>query len=444
MLDEEIQEEKSAIEKGQETVQKTKNTFEVFKKMLHFIKAVIMAFTTPAFWIILFAIILLYILVSLSYVVGPLKFGSVCSDNGAPSIERVEAERKSSVIGGYLSADEYISKDSAAYLAQLAEKYKNNFSMQTGVPNGCSTKCLQEKMLKGDNLDNVKLGPFKLSGANAQALITRAIAENKEWTDSSVQLATLKVLLSNEGRKNNSAIGQDNKTKDSIKQINKLLGLQSNGKDVEEYAKKTKEFLKNIKGDISGCVQMGTGKGKGRTEGGSATDNSGFGGSIDASGLIAFLESFCSEHKISTPGSFGAEQATDAMKEAKRMAEEKGGADPSGNIYSSCDRLAATGMKNFVDPDFPWGNVAAQVNYMESNPSKYQKVSNCERQSGDIITWSTGRNGHGHIAIFGVNQQGQEMVYQASFKDYLPYKSKAFDCNYSGGGRTIQYWRPIQ
>lgn len=434
----------------QDEINKWEEIAEFSKRMLKKISKAIVdlitLFINPYTWLIIISVVLIIGIFSFSQVVGPPSFSVECSDNGVPKIETVEDDYKVNAIYSYLVNNSKISKEVAGYIALYSKdnyyNYKKSYykfpirNTLITIPEfenqyDCDTYCLFELVNRNAFPDGVTLGLYNFSGEDSYNLIQRAVIEKTSWEDSSVQLAILKITLENKGI-------------NTVEQAAQFLKQELTGADIDYYKEKSKQLSETLKtGDITGCVSMGTGRGIGRVDGGGAIDTGAF-GALDMSSLIDFLESYNSSKIIYTKGQTGEMQATQEMIAAKLLAEEKGGKDPIGNLYSSCDRNVATALKAMeIDVNFPWGAVRHQIQYMESQPTKWAKVSNEQRASGDVVTWGTG-----HIAIYGINSSGQEMFYQASHYDYLPFKSKAPPTSYQGDNfgpngsfRQIQYWR---
>lgn len=423
-----VQQIKNSVQK---ILQRLRDIFKLIMDLLSFI-------VSPHGLIIIATIVLCFLVYEGSKVVGPISFKEYCNEDGVPDIKNIEKEYKLGAIAGYFVKNNAMSSEVASYLALTLE----NADWEKIEGSTCEdTECLYKELTQNIMMGNpnvIKIGPLGLSGTEALKLVVRAKNSKKEWLNKELQLIYIKEKVLKENN-----INDEKRAKEGIKNVSRLFGKTLSEAELNEELAKAKEFAENNKVSLGGCVSMGQGGNKSRQDGGEARDGSI--ASLDMSNLITFLESVCLENLVSANGTNGASLATPEMIEGKNLAEEKGGSGHA-NWYASCDRLVAMALKAVeVDIEFPWGSASYnQIEYLKSSP-KWEEISCEERQSGDIIHWGKVGSGHGHIAIYGVNDKGEEREYQASYKSYIPRKTAARSCEaLQRGSRPITVWRKVE
>ena len=297
------------VQRAQETAEQIKKTINTTKTVGNILLKIIQFLISPPGLIALAALTIIWIIFSFSLISGPTKFGSVCQPNGAPEVELLPEEERKSAVANYLVGSGGISKYSSAYLTELAmAKETTDFSKSLGLPKDCDTKCLYNKMLNNEiDMTKVKVGGFNLTGEDAAQLISEAYRNDKEWTSSSVQLAYLQKMVSGSATAEDSPLTSDDKekTEESIKKINNILGISMSDSQVKDFAKKSIKTGDEASSDSASCVPMGTGQCVGRMDGGGATCDGGNGGSANiGGGAIKDLEEVLGK-QVDMDGAYG-------------------------------------------------------------------------------------------------------------------------------------------
>lgn len=420
-----------AIQTAKKIKQLIVNISKLIMNLLSFIASPMGLITT-------ILLVLVLVIHSGSYILGPIQFSNVCNENGTPKIEGLEGEERNGAMYGYFEERLGVSREAAIYIAKLENK--NGYGNIEGANSeNCDLDCLIGISLDPERKEKLKIGAFGISGDDAYELLIKAKDMGKDWKDPAVQLDIVAEKISNAGVDKVNILKDPMQSEQAIKTIAEIFGrtlsnteLNNIKKEVEEEAKKTKDDKNEIK-----CVTMGSGLGKSRIHGGSAYDTSGglyanFEG-LDFTDIVTFMNSFATDKPVHPPivgykgnkpiYGTGPENANAEYIAARKKAEEKSGTS-GGNYYASCDRFVATVVKAMeIDINFPWGGAATQINYMR-NSKCWGEVNLNDIESGDIVGWNpAGKNiydGHGHVGIYADNH-----FYEASYGWKYPHKWKA-------------------
>lgn len=393
-------------------------TKRVIVWMIKLITGILSFFVTPLGLTVLILCFGALTIVSLTQILGQEDYTVTQYSNQAPRLENVKDEDRMIYTAAYLQAQGFPST-LANYIAQVGD-YQNFTYISDGE--GCDASCQLERIDK-----SVSVGAWKVSGLAAQKTFQNAVIMNLPYTDSRVQLTSMRDVYREHVDKITVA---EDETDLYTQQVNELYGIHP--KNSKELLSKTKDIQVKVDKIISAFMPR-TGLKNGRIKGANNLDGSSSStGSIDTSDMIAFLESFCLDHKVTVGFTTGEAEATDNMKKAKQQAEERGGKD-DGRWYASCDRLVATAYKGMnIDPQIPWGGALVIGNYLASHTDKWKEVTDEKRESGDVLVYR--ENGCHHVALYGVNAKGEKMLYQAShygggYPGYLPMKTPVKDEN---------------
>lgn len=383
-------------------------------------------------------LVLVLVIYSGSYILGPIQFSNVCNENGTPKIEGLKGKERNGAMYGYFEERLGISREAAVYIAKLEDK--NGYGNIEGVnKENCDLDCLIEIALNPDKKEKLKIGAFGLSGDDAYELLMKAKDMGKDWKDPAVQLDMVAEKISNSGVDKVNILKDPMQSEKAIKTIAEIFErtlsnteLNNIKKEVKKEADKTKDDKNEIK-----CVTMGSGLGKSRIHGGSAYDTSGglyanFEG-LDFTDIVTFMNSFATDKPVHPPiigykngkpiYGTGPENANSEYIAAKRKAEKNSTKD-SDVYWASCDRFVATVVKAMeIDVNFPWGGAANQITYMK-NSKCWGEVNLNDIESGDIVGWNpAGKNvydNHGHVGIYADNH-----FYEASYGWKYPHKWRA-------------------
>lgn len=433
----------------QKTIVKMNELKQHLQRLAHFVKALInvigITLPNPVFWVCCLVVVLIYVSVSINDVFGKQDFESITTNNivNIQNLSNLSGEDKEQSVSNYFS--DTLNSETSAYLGYLFNskftKFDNsNIKSIKEIPKDCNTECLI-KTIKKKKIDNLQLGVFNFKNENALALLNTAKDMNKEWTDTEVQLSLIKSLVAEESFKESSALNRTD-IKEIALVINSLFGITSSDKELQDFEKTANEKIDNLEKIKKANMGMGMGNGLGRTDGGDAFGDGFFvgSGSLDASSVIAYMESFCSETKINVKGDLSGKSVITAEMRAAKERAMAVKPDPQKDLYASCDRFVATVIIGLgIDTSFPWGNSQGQRAYMENHPELYQKVDSKQAKPGDIVTFRQNNGAsHAHISIWGENK-----IYQASYHDYVPYKSNQSDPCIDYLGRTCQVFRYV-
>lgn len=235
------------------------------------------------------------------------------------------------------------------------------------------------------------------------------------WSDLDLQLEFLKLELEGTGptgtynRDQVLAHGFDDPN-ETVEHYTEAweLGFTRAGKPMlENRIEYAHEFLDMYSPGNNGSIGSG--------RGGACLRNS---GGADMSDAIALAVSMSypteAESRVPSGDPWGQRHALPAYVEAKREAEATaGGPDPMGDLYASCDRLVATVVRLFMDPNMPWGATQHQYQYLESHPDWQRYDTKSEAEPGDV--WVT--TGPGHIVLYLGDVDGRDMISHASYMD---------------------------
>lgn len=333
---------------------------------------------------------------------GPQRFGSICEANGAPQIELIDKEKQAGTVANYFNYGGSISKGASAYLANMAStKTGTDFTQSTGIPEGCNTQCIYDKMLAGEiDMSKLKLGAFNLQREDAAQLITTAIREGKEWTNSSTQLAYLQKMVAGSAVTKDSKINseEDEDLADAIRQINSTIGISLSEAQIAKEVEAAKETKDSIKGKAESCKPMGDGSCAGRMDGGDAgctKKGKGSGSGEVGGGDISVLEEVL-DTQVDMDGAYGG-QCWDLTNFYLQKLGSKGIAGQSGRAgmigHEFKGQLESEGFEVILDPSLS------------------------DIKPGDVVNTRPGRGFsdpyYGHTGIVGeVKADGSFIVYE--------------------------------
>ena len=122
---------------------------------------------------------------------------------------------------------------------------------------------------------------------------------------------------------------------------------------------------------------------------------------------------------LAYPYTAGSSGQKDAYTKAHK--EHNGYFRDDGWTYTDCGIFVGTVMRMSVDPNFPVVWSPDQINYVKSNPDKYQIITNPTletMQPGDIIMW--GIDGGTHSAFYGGDLGDGHNIIDASARERVP------------------------
>lgn len=421
--------------KAKIAAQKAKRAVKAFAKTLAKSVGIL---ASPNTWLVMLLVVIVVFVMSFFKVFGPINIQEMCTNEGIPILDELKDDQKEGAFVAYFT-ERGISKEAAIYVASIADITSSNFGESKGIPDSCDNDCIEEILKDDSKLEQVEIGPYRIKGEYAKTLLTQALEDKSDWRRPERQLPIILNMLNNASAKPGSEIKDPDKGSNVklIDELSDLFGVNLSGKDLSVASNNINKKKNNLN-EIT-CVSMGTGKGRGRMDGGSATDTSGgpladFAG-LDMSNLVNFMNSFVTTTRVKAPiigydsnnnpiYGYGPEKADPKYIAAKEIAEQNGGKDPGGAIYASCDRFVATTLKaQNIDTNFKWGNAAAQIDYMKAHKC-WQEVDASKPQDGDVVGWYANPGSkcgpHGHIAIYAEGN-----LYEASYKDAYPAKSRA-------------------
>lgn len=415
------------------TVRGVRKTGKAILGFFGFLANAIATLCTPIGLVLILLLIIVWATVSGNFVYGPIEFSNVCNDNGTPKVQNLEGEEREGAIYSYFIDRIGVSKEAAAYIAELENK--NNYDKVIGANSkDCDTDCLIALSLDPKYKDKLSLGAFNLRGDDAYNLLMKSKDSGVDWTDPSLQLDVVAEKVSGIMPDKGTILKDPMQAEKAIKEIAALFGRELSKNELNRAKDKVKKKSKTVEEGKVQCVTMGSGQGRSRLVGGSATDTSGtnftnFDG-LDFDDIVSFMNSFVEDHIVQPPiigytksgapiRGTGIENANQNYIKAKRKAEQVGGKD-SDQYWASCDRFVATVIKAMeIDVNFPWGGAANQMNYMQ-NSKCWGQVNLSDIDSGDVVTWTPVANiydGHGHIGIFA-----DDHFYEASYGYKYPHK----------------------
>lgn len=398
-----------------------------------FLLNTLVALCTPVGLVLILLLLIVWASVSGSLVYGPIEFSNVCNDNGTPKVQNLEGEEREGAIYSYFIDRVGVSKEAAAYIAELENK--NNYDKVIGANSqDCDIDCLIALSIDPNYKDKLSLGAFSLRGDDAYNLLMKSKESGVDWKDPSLQLDVVAEKVSSIMPDKGVILKDPMQSEKAIKEIAALFGRELSNKDLNKAKDKVKKKSETVEEGKVQCVTMGSGQGRSRITGGSATDTSGtnftnFDG-LDFDDIVSFMNSFVEDHVVHPPiigytkdgapiYDTGIGKANQNYIKAKRKAEQLGGKD-SDKYWASCDRFVATVIKAMeIDVKFPWGGAANQMHYMESSKC-WGQVNLNDISSGDVVTWTPVANiydGHGHIGIYA-----DEHFYEASYGYKYPHK----------------------
>lgn len=280
---------------------------------------------------------------------------------------------------------------------------------------------------------NVGLGlaQWTWNPGRSGALIDKARETNTKWYEIQPQLELLQDEMNGAYANPLKGGGFTDSSGKSIEEMSVIFhDIFEGSADSSEMKKRRGEAARKVSEQYVG------GSATGGRSGGSCTRGS----SADMSSSIALAISIAyrpdEAHKGITSDGKGRNVAKPEYIEAKEMAMEKNFDDlQGGELYASCDRVVATILKNTLDPEIPWGNVAAQEAYFDSTPEKYQEIMTPEEtQPGDIFLINQGA-GNEHIVFYIGDYEGTDSIVQGSWNTEVAIIKNAYVKQDMGAGR---------
>lgn len=463
------------ISENNETVKKAVKAKETIAKSAAAVKAAVSSIAVignllvnPFFWVAVIVGIVLIAVISTFSIIGGNDYNKVCDSNGVGGVlvgDDVDDFTRQSAIASWLMSTPFEVMGGQPFTREQAMGIMGNFLEESY---GANPKTIQDDatMTRWMECDNDCVAKFKGGGQavgilqwdgaagdpRRDNLVKLARQEGTQWYDLNTQLKHLKMEIDAEG----------DHTYENY--MLKKSGFLEPGKSIEEY---THIWMKNIERcgkcrepdrirsalEFNAKFQGGSMAGIGGSSSLSTQCIGSIGaGMVDASSLRALAESIAytrAEKKArlgygSCPQGYaqcGHDFTKPEYLEAKRMVEEKTGADPLPELLASCDRLVATMVRlTGIDEKFPYGNAIGQVNYMKAHPD-WQQVSCQDRQPGDVF----GREGHIMIYV-GETSDGPDTMVSASHKHRTAHMS-TLTCSgdlFHGDAISVPGWRKVR
>lgn len=411
--------EKAAREANESKVGKAVNTTVKLKKAA----ASLASFTATAFKVIIDPITLGLVVIfiigvaiySASMSLGTNDYNIMCDVSGTGVVvidSDADSFTRQSAIASWLTSNTFaglgnqpMTKEQAAGVIgnMIQESYQANPKAMQGNPEmteweTCDNDCVLDTY---KSQSNKGIGIVQWDGGRRVGLVNFAKEQGTQWHELNTQLKFLKKEL--DGRKGKDlSLGGFTRTTRSIADYTTIWDEKFEVSDLKSTDKRI-AYAESFASKYSG----------GR---GLATNCIG-GIGVDTSNLVKLAiesawpnaQSSNSYGRCSTYKNCGSEFAMPAYIRAKKIAEDSTGADNSPGLLASCDRYVATMYRaTGKDPEFPWGNVAIQMDYMENSP-KWEKVSCQNRVPGDVVARK------GHIMLYlgivnGVDSTGSASI----------------------------------
>lgn len=393
----------------------------------------------PITWIGLALFIVALSLIAGSQILGKSDFAKNCSPNGdiqvGADMPKEEMDR-ANVVATWLTSNNWEFNGGKPMTVVQAAGVVGNWSQegrilptafqgQTSNPDyykTCDNKCVLDLGTVG----GLATGFMQWDSGRRVNLAKHAEKLNKQWYDANVQLDFMR--LEADGAEKASYLRNFAKCTDATTcAVAFSNDVERAGQpEMQNRVAFAEKFIKQFKPTSGGAI--GDASFSGNVDSCSSDGSNG----MDTSGLIALALSIAypaSEYNKGVIGShgdkYGGAHAHPAYKEAKKLAQTNGGADPMPGLFASCDRFVATVLKaTKADVDFPWGATAGQYSYMQNSP-KWQPVKCGDRKPGDVII----TRGDGHVMLYVGNIKGQDSVASASYLERVGTVNGGVSCS---------------
>lgn len=361
--------------------------------------------TSPITWITVLVIIVIMLISSGVSVLGGNDYNVLCGTDGVGVVSLSEDSddfTRQSAIVAWLTSTRFFHFGNSPMNREQAIGVMGNFIQESYQANNkafqgdhsmtkwqeCDNECILDTYKKESNQG---IGIAQWDGSRRQEYVEFAIEEKQPWHDLNTQLKFLKKEL--DGSKglalkkggfteSTNSLADYTRLWDEIFEMSDLKSTDKRIAYAEEFASK----YTGGTGLAMNCI------------GGSGVDTSNL-VQLAINSAWPWAEYKSSYGSCSTYTNCGSMFAMPSYITAKKIAEETTIVDNSPGLLASCDRYVATMYKaTGKDPNFPWGNVASQMNYMESSPD-WEKVSCQARQPGDVLA----REGHIMLYLGMVN-----------------------------------------
>lgn len=436
---------------------RAKMAFEKFKQMI--IRAA-QVFMTPAPYFIIGGIFIIINIFSLNSILFKENFDYDCGTLSAPEFTKnsENSEKRNTLMMGHFvnvgMSEEQAAIISAYYMRESGGDPMYNASKYSDYDNEALLKRTPFKMGLSGNIDSKELAQY-------------AMENSADWRTSSTQLRFLSSKMNERNSELKNAGFNDSP---SAEKLAKGMGIEiNNASQIDSMAKDINEEFEE---DGINCKAIGDGSNYNWWAPLSGTSDVSSGGNLDLTDAVKLAWSYAVEYqgyppspnapnRVGGPSNAGSSTKPE-LAQAYREAYEKYGRDslaPGGtyDYYSKdCGRNVALAMKlSGTDPDYPWGPVNTQRNYMMSSPN-YEKIDCNDRKPGDILIHTEGSNvmnnaSHTKLYVGDPDNTGEEWFVEASLNDYEAEKKPmpAAQCNASGVGidysnRTMHWFRKIK
>lgn len=381
------------------------------------IKTSVAVITNPLTWVISSALLLLLLVLSFASIYGKNDFNEVCATNSigtgviTVSADADDNTRHSAMVGWLTSApfEEFnnnpMSREMAFAVIGSIIEYTNANPRFVGGEDFNSDEyvvCDNDCMIELGDSEDKPIGIMKWNKKDRANLIQYAIDRRDNWYSINIQMNFLRDNI-------NSKYAEDLVDK----------GFNELTKTTDEYTEIWSEVVKLPKGQLNSSKAKAEELSKNYVSSSGLVSNC-FGGNIDTSNLIqlAIQSSYTAAERAGGVHGFGRcavysqcgqTFAKPEYKAAKIFAEERTSPDPSPGTLASCDRYVATMIRaTGVDDNYPWGNVVAQMAYMDRPNSGWERISCQQRMPGDVLALP------GHIMLYLGMVDGRDSIGSAS------------------------------
>lgn len=422
----------AAGEKAQkvaETVDKTVKTAKKVKKVGTVVSKTggvagkVIAF--PGTWIAFVIVCVMIILYAAMQVIGKNENVEGCGGVGGtqapvgelpidPKTGLAEQENARNVLMTFLTNTPFKHNGNQPMSKEQAAGILGNWSQEsTNTPWNTQGKWISftatnaEVRSQGGNGGAKAIGVAQWDGVRRIGLLNYADKQGKPWQDLQTQLDWFKKELDGDDGDGYNA------------QMTKKAGFFEPGKTPSEYATAFEKGFERAGKPAMANRHKAADEAYAKWGGAAGTMGSGMGGcassNFDNSSIVQMAISIAlpSKAEANSHGTNGFNQAPQAYKDAKRLAEQIGGKDPQSNLFASCDRFVATVLRNTVDPKVPWGSTEVQTAYFKNSP-KYRPIKKkSQLQPGDVLVTDK----RGHIIIYIGMYKGKDSLAHASYMD---------------------------
>lgn len=424
-----------AVQTGRKAVLRAKS---IGHKVVTIIEKIISLLASPAFWVIVLCLIIILFLWGVGKTMGSDSFEYDCGETlEAPNFTTDEISNKNDrakhVMGHLMNNG--MTKEQASVIAA----YVLNQSEADPLYNAGNIAGMSNEGVK-----NAKSFSVGLTGnMDSRSLASFAEENGSNWKDASTQLMFLSKTLS---EKNSDLKKSGFIKKPSADSLEKGLGIEIKNKD--KIKKSAKNLEKTYKDEGQQCKTIGDGTERNHWAPLSDGPNEKSGLNKSSAADLAWDYSWDYQghdsyevHKNGGLCGNGLSCLDTTPEKLAQVVDEVYATDPDtiygGKRYTKdCGRNVALAMKGSgTDPDYPWGNVAAQEAYMKSS-SKYEEIDCNNREAGDILIYAD----QGHTLMYVGTRSGDgtgsydgdEFFVEASLNQYEPEKKPY---SYRTGGR---------